>query len=308
MSIVSNGLSVLPLTEDNILSFSLYLPEEVLAQVGEDGCYGFGLLEGKLVSGAVFICENREEKIAEIIQLFVDESVRRRNGGTQLYLEVLKTAIANGMSAVAASYAYPEDEEVQSFLLKHHFQIFDSKSEGYRYGLYSIISRDEDYFKTEEDTVFQGNGKTLMELPILHTIDDYLGKREFESSYQYSIDGDGLAMLSVACDELPDEIKIWVETVSQEESEYTLVFSYITDIKDNDSLDERISLWQEAHDGINLLKNNPDEKAPDNRLSDDRLEFMMGLSFAGGVIEEAEFFLYFAQLVGEVGTFFKDKE
>ncbi len=284
---------MIPLTEGNILSFEEYLPKAALSLLGEDGCYGFGLAEENLISGAVFVIENREKSIAEIVQLYVDEEVRRNGGGSMMLYEVLKTAIMHGMTALVVRYDYPEDADLQTFLLSKDFRVYNPQK-GDRYALLSLASRDESEFKTEDDSLFMGNTEALSAAPMLNTLEGYLSERGFEGEFCYP-EGDLPLVLSVETKDLPGRVFIGMKLLSEERNETSLIFSYYLQIPEDakKTIRERTDMWQEEHDGINLM------------LDEENMEltFLLGVLPENGTPAEEEFFDHFAQFVGEVQTF-----
>ncbi len=284
---------MIPLTEGNIRFFEEYLPKAALSNLKEEGCFGYGLADGDLVSGAVFVTENREESIAEILQLYVDEEVRRNGGGSIMLREVLKTAIMHGMTALAVRYDYPGDADLQTFLLSKGFRVYDPQK-GDRYALLSLASRNEPEFKTGDDSLLMGNMEALSAVPMLNTVEGYLSERGFESEFCYP-EGDLPPVLSVETEDLSGRVFIGMKLLSAESNVSSLTFSYYLQIPEDakKTIREKAGMWQEEHDGINLM---PDEENTE-------LTFLMGVLPESGTPAEEEFFDHFAQFVGEVQTF-----
>ena len=277
-------LGILKLTEDNILSFTDYLGEELPELFEQGDCFGYGLLEEDTTAGVIFLQLDDEEHLAQILQLYVDKEVRRSGGGILLLHHAAGEAALMGASALAAEL--DDEEDLEGFFTSVGFQVFDRGED--RTALYSLEEeRDpEGLFLTEDQMLYDSSGRSDG-LPLLMGIAQMCAERGFEGEMQTGEEGQEL-LIRLGEKKTPVHIRV---QLGENSNEYGILFTVVETF--SEAMFEKALQKAEENlkgDSVSIL---PEKE-------EHRITYMMGISESGGLPEEEHFFQLLAQFLEEI--------
>ena len=217
-------LKCVSMTSENILSFSEYLGEELLDLYKEDECFGFGLLEGHITAGVIFCRENIDDLMAEILQLYVDEEVRRRGGGRLLIAHAAAEAAIRDLNVMGARLELTGEEVFQAFFAECGFNLFEEED-----AIMAVMGLSEDYsagdrlLDTEDGLIYgeEGNADSMV---ILTSIQDILSDCGLSGVLNCgNEDAEPEILLDRGIKDAP--VRITATKVSEEADEYAIMFA-----------------------------------------------------------------------------------
>ncbi len=272
-----NIITSIELTKENILSFRYYLGDELLVMFKKGGCFAFGLLEDQTTAGVIFCRENPWEKLVEVLQLYVDEEVRKRGGGSLLLSRAGTEAALRGNKKVILRYGGNEDDKLNAFLENAGFTIFTEGETTAILALEDTRAFPDELVLPEEAGMYEGDNSFA--LPILTSVADILAQREFEGRIVSG--GDTQPCIQIIREGYDNPINITVEMISPESSEYSMTFSV-----------KKTGMDEEDDQSVTAVNVLIDEDSGEQT-------YIMSVSFEGGIPEEEEFTDYLAQFIGE---------
>ena len=126
--------AIIDLTEQNILSFASYLPDDRLEWIFKENVAAYGLLKNKKTAcGAIMFSFYPEEGAAYLESICVDESLRRCGLGTMLYEEFEDEVRTNNTAEIRARIIIPDEDNVRIFLEANGFNRFENGERYYEF-------------------------------------------------------------------------------------------------------------------------------------------------------------------------------
>ena len=138
----NSDYSILELNEKNILSFSPYLPEELLEGIRLENVGAMGLVkDGTTSCGALIYSVHPENGVCFLDSLCVDESQREQGLGRMLYGALEEKMAAMGQKEIRTRVVIPEEETAESFFLAVGFNRSDALELYYDIPLKELVKR-----------------------------------------------------------------------------------------------------------------------------------------------------------------------
>ena len=121
-----NGFKTLGLSVKNILSFSPYIPKNMIDLIRLKTAGGFGLVKGEKVSVGALLYNASDGKDTVILEsLFVDGDERNKGGGTALYDAFEEKMVDEGFKEILVHTFPAADDGLKSFLESKGFVFLD---------------------------------------------------------------------------------------------------------------------------------------------------------------------------------------